>query len=345
MVRSPETLAALASVAGKFSPELIEAFPVTSQCRYQRVRLTDTQGRQWLVRAALSDSAGAELLGADALARMLNDRMALQVPLVHGKITPEDSPVIAVYPVLPGNETNWRSLPAEDELVKQLGEVLAQVHDLNPSFAEACGVPTYDAHSYRERLYVSYDRMVASGQIPQVLLSRWEKAFDSPALWQFAAALTHGPVHGNDVLVDSGNLTALGGWERAEVSDPARDFTAIFSAGNQPMFDVMFETYAVHRHERPDPAMDKRVQLYAELEQGLVLLRALDNGDAGLVESQRKHLSRLSEMLDPEETWVPPLGDSSALGVLAENLEDMTPVPGTDPDQEVTLDFLDTSEK
>lgn len=307
MLRSPVLLAALADAAVPgIRPVKVEGLAVPAGAVYQSAHVTGQDGRVWVVRSALTGAAGAELAASDALVQLLDRRLAFDLPRVEGSARPKEGPAVAVYAQPRGNALEWNDLQGRTAAARAVGVALAKLHDVDPRVVEEAGLPSYDAETYRQRLLADLDRAADTKRVPSALLSRWEEALEAPGLWRFSTCVTHGPLRGEDVLVDEGEVSAVTGWEHAGVADPARDFSLLWTHAPQQAFDTAFEAYAAERSDRPDSYLERRIRLMGEMELAYALLASRTMGEEELVEYHAEALEELAFDVEDDTSLVPP---------------------------------------
>lgn len=183
---------------------------------------------------------------------------------------------------------------------------MADLHGVDPRVVEEAGLPSYDAETYRHRLLADLDRAAETKRVPAGLITRWEEALDAPALWRFSTTVTHGPLRGEDVMVDEGEVSGMTGWEHAGVADPARDFSLLWTHAPRQAFDTVFEAYAARREDRPDHHLERRIRLMGEMELAYALLRSRTMGEEELVEYHTAALDTLARDVEDDGSLLPP---------------------------------------
>lgn len=307
MLRSPILLAALADAAvATLRPVKVEGLAIPAGAVYQSAHVTGHDGSVWVVRSALTGAAGAELAASDALVQLLDKRVPFALPRVAGSARPKDGPAVAVYPRLRGHALEWEDLQGRSDAARAVGIALADLHGVDPRVVEEAGLPSYDAETYRHRLLADLDRAAETKRVPAGLLTRWEEALDAPALWRFSTTVTHGPLRGEDVMVDEGEVSGMTGWEHAGVADPARDFSLLWTHAPRQAFDTVFEAYAAHREDRPDHHLERRIRLMGEMELAYALLRSRTMGEEELVEYHAAALDTLARDVEDDDSLLPP---------------------------------------
>lgn len=306
MTRTPLNLAALASAAvSGLDPVAVAPMSTASAAPYDAAVVTDAAGRRWVVRAPHSAAGAAELDAASAVVTLLARRLSFGMPVPAGFATLPEGGRAVVHAKLGGGGINLEELGQEDPLVVGIGQALAEIHNLDPALLESAGLETYTADEYRQRHLSDLDRAAASGRVPAALLSRWERALENVAIWQFAPTPIHGGIDGRHLLVvvdgSAARLAGVTGWRRAKVADPADDFAALVDEAPTAAVESVFEAYVAGRTESPDPHLQRRARLAGELRLVRRLLAASTAGSSELVRAYAGQLRRLDERVDPHD--------------------------------------------
>lgn len=305
VLRPALSLAALAHAAAPgVHPVGVQELPTAPGAAYQLVVVTDEHGDSWTVRAALDAAAGAALEATSALLRLLSGRLPYAVPAIAGTAVGDDGTTVVIHRVLPGAPMVWRDLPAGSPLARSVGTAIAALHDVDPRVVEEAGLATYDADAYRARRLAALDRAASTGRVPAQLLTRWERALEEVTLWKFATCVTHGTLEGSHVLADT-EVRAIDSWERACVADPAEDFAAMLALAHPDAFDTVLEAYSGARREQPDPHLERRIRLSAELHRVTALSDALAADDEHLIERRTAALKRFADTCADDDRLMP----------------------------------------
>lgn len=305
MTRSPLVLAALASSAVPgLDPVSVEGVRVRPGDRYETAHVQDSQDRRWVVSAPRTQADGAMVEDVTALLALLVRRLDVAVPVARGHaVVPEGRAAVSLR--IPGRQLDFAGLPPGD-LAAEVGRVLAHIHNIEHLLFEEAGRPVYDAESHRRRQLSELDRAAATGHVPTQLLTRWERSLEDVSLWRFAPTAVHGAFSGRHVLASfddeddasQGHIRGVLAWEEARIGDPADDFAELSALASREAFADVLEAYTQSRVERPDPHLERRARLAAEMSPVRVLLRSLAAGEPGLVEEAAEQLRHLDE-----RTW------------------------------------------
>ncbi len=306
MTRTPLSLAALASAAVPgLDPVTVAPLATASAAPYEAAVVTDATGRRWVVRAPLSPAGAAELDAAAAVVTLLSRHLTVGLPTPVGFATATTGGRAVVHALLPGSGINLEELTPDDDLTVAIGQSIAQIHNLDPGLLESAGLETYTADEYRQRHLSDLDRAAASGRVPATLLSRWERALENVALWQFAPTPIHGGIDGRHLLVRvedaTPRLTGITGWRRAKVADPADDFASIVRDCDADTATEVARAYAKARASRPDRHLLTRAQLIGELGYVTNLFDAVAAGYPDRVAQAVDWLEQLADELGEDD--------------------------------------------
>jgi macrolide phosphotransferase len=308
VTRSPLFLAALASSAVPgLDPVTVEGVRRGPDDLFEVAYLRDTQDRRWVVRAPVSQAAGAMLEDVTTLGTLLSRRLDVAVPTVRGQVVVPEGRAV-VYLRLPGRPLDFSALPP-GPLAGEVGRTLARVHNLDHLLYDEAGRPAYDAEAHRRRQLSELDRAAATGHVPTALLNRWEDLLEDVSLWRFAPCPIHGSFTGENVLAgfsddadaSSGTVHGVLAWEEARVGDPADDFAELVTLASPDALDSVLEGYAHERHERPDAGLVRRARLAGEMASVRLLLRAVSAGDVHRVDDLAEQLRDLDESIEADD--------------------------------------------
>ena len=310
MTRDALTFAALASAAVPgLAPISAEAVRPRPGERFRVGFVEDAEHRRWVVRLPVDAVAAAQQDASVPLLSMLARRVPFSVPSPKGFVGLRDGRRAMVYPLISGYSLVLYTVPPGTGLAAEVGRALAHLHNVDRRLFEEAALPSYDAAECRRRHLIEVDRGAHTGLVPAGLLSRWERMLEDVSWWRFAATPIHGRLDGNHLLVAfssdedaaSGRIRAIVGWENAQVGDPAEDFAALIAAAAPDTVDTVLEAYAMSRLESPDPHLERRARLIAELRLVGDLLVAVAAKDDVTREAAVRALRRLNaDVGDPE---------------------------------------------
>jgi len=283
MGRSPFTLAA-AVTAALPGAEVTGTRPLSADGdgRFDSAVASLADGRELAIRVADDEDAAREL-AAEALAlRALTDGARAMLPF-HAPEYIGETTVGAgralVTELLPGFQIEASLVPAGRGAAESMGAAIAAVHGMPTSVVRGAGLVTRSADETREELSRLVDAAAATGRVPARLTVRWRDAVADDDLWRFESTVVLGGVQATSfVFADhperGPEVTGLVGWHGLSVGDPAVDLSWL-SAAPDAAPDV-HATYARAVDRAPDPGLEVRARLLAELE----FARWLVHGDS-----------------------------------------------------------------
>lgn len=314
MARSHLTLAALATsaVAGL---DIAGAQPFGAPGGdFDACLLTGRDGRHWTVRVPRSERAEAEqsadLVALRALSAGVRSRLPFAVSTFAGQ-TPVDGTRAVVYEFVYGSKAPLATFGFE--YAASIGEAIAAIHALPTSFVVDAGLPSHSAVDSLRGTIALVDRAAATGLVPAALLSRWEKAGEESALWQFAPTVINGDLSSDSFLATDDIVTGVLGWHGLRVADPARDLAWLLGAG-EGVFDAAFAAYSRVRGS-VDRQLRQRATLLSELEIARWLLHGTEVRSTEIVDDAVRMLSGLVD--DVHNDIMNPIGPQTmpVLGV------------------------------
>jgi aminoglycoside phosphotransferase (APT) family kinase protein len=271
--------------------------------------------RRWRVRSPRGTEASArletEMLVLRAFGPAVRAELPFQMPAVAGTVGVGDL-TTCVYTHLAGTVRELSELArGGPRLVKDIGAALAAIHALPHSLVDGADLPAYTANQFRQRRLNELDQAATTGQIPPVLLRRWENALEDVSLWRFNPTVVHGDLHEDNLLVDDGRVSAVIGWTDLRVGDPADDL-AWLVASNEPQFvDAVVAAYHEARQEPVDPHLLRRASLAAEFALAQYLVKALALGDAEASRDGHDMLRQLAADIEEQEAAEAPAEGSA----------------------------------
>ncbi len=290
MVRSALNLAALADAAvpGLLPVSVRDTTQPTTE--FESAVVTDARGKEWVVRAPASDQAGLLLEAELSLLRALRGEgvtLPFSLPNPRHTIDLPSGGRALVFPLLPGEPLDPGVLEAGPGLAASLGRALAAVHELPTQIGTDLGMPSYTAEEYRNRRLLELDQAAASGKVPTVLLTRWEKALEDVSRWRFMPCLVHGDLVADHVLVtqdgDEEAVSAILDWGESKVADPADDLAWLAVGAEEDAFDSVLEAYSLARKIDPDRQLAFRARLSGELALARWLMHGVHTEDRAII--------------------------------------------------------------
>lgn len=260
------------------------ARPLTADgdARFDSAVASLADGRELAIRVADDDETAREL-AAEALAlRALTPGARAMLPFAApdyvGETRLGDARAL-VTGLLPGFQIDAAHVPPGRGAAESMGAAIAAVHALPTSVVRGAGLLVRSAQESREELARLVDTAAATGRVPARLTVRWREAVADDDLWRFESTVVLGGVQATSFLFRDDDekgpeVTGVVGWHALSVGDPAVDLSWL-SAAPDAAADV-HASYARSVDRVPDPALEVRARLLAELE----FARWLVHGDS-----------------------------------------------------------------
>ncbi|WP_162320544.1 phosphotransferase [Nesterenkonia haasae] len=264
--------------------------------------VVDGSGNRWRVRGPQHQQAAMRLETEVQVLRgfstAIRAELPFRVPSVAGATRVEDMRVF-VYNHLPGEPVELPDLVrATPELIEDLGRTVAAVHDLSTSVVDHADLPGYSAERVRQRRLNELDAAASTGQVPPLLLRRWERAMEDKSLWDFAPTVVHGDLHEDNLLVEGERVMAVTGWTDLHVGDPADDLAWLIASPDQTFSDRVLVAYSAHRSTEPDEHVLRRAALSAEFALAQWMIRGTTGGNQQMVEEAAGLLRQLASDIE-----------------------------------------------
>lgn len=311
MGRSPFTLAA-AVTAALAGAEVTGTRVLTADgdARFDSAVATLADGRELAIRVADDDDAAREIAAeAIALRSLTTGARALlpfRAPEYIGETRVGDGRAL-VTELLPGFQIEAAHIPPGRGAAVSIGAALAALHQLPASVVRSAGLLARTAAESRADVERLVDEAAATGRVPARLTVRWREAVADDDLWRFESTTTLGGAQATSFLFEDDpqrgpEVVGVLGWHGLAVGDPAVDL-AWLSAAPDASADV-YAAYGAALERSPDPALEVRARLLAELE----FARWLVHGDslrrADIVDDAAALLDALAENLRSEDLAV-----------------------------------------
>lgn len=293
MVRSHLTLAALATsaVAGL---DVVGAQAFGSPGGdFDAALLTGRDGRHWVVRVPRSERAeteqSADLIALRALSAGVRARLPFAVSTFAGQV-PIDGTRAVVSEFVYGTKATIPRITSE--LATSIGEAIAAIHALPPTFVIDAGLPSHSAAETMRASAALIDRAAATGLVPAALLDRWQGALEQTSLWQFTPAVVNGSLASDSFLCATDAVTGILGWHGLRVGDPASDLHWLVGARDDDVADAAFAAYSRTRGT-VDRQLRQRATLLSELEVARWLVHGTEMRSTEIVDDAVGMLSGL----------------------------------------------------
>ncbi|MGN6441560.1 MAG: phosphotransferase [Arthrobacter sp.] len=298
MRRKPIELAAIATAAVPgLTPTAVSSAP-DDPADFDSALLLDSEGKRWRVRSPRHAEASArletEFLVLRAFAPGVRAELPFLMPTVAGSVRLGTLSTF-VYSHLSGSTRSVEELTSGPAgLGREIGSALAAIHDLPRSLVSNADLPSYTPNEFRQRRLNELDQAATTGRIPATLLRRWEHAMEDVSLWRFNPCVVHGELHEDNLLVESGRVTAVTGWTDLRIGDPADEFAWLVASNEQDFIDTVLAAYTSSRRDVPDQHLLRRAALSAEFALAQYLVKGLAAGDAEMVTEAEGMLESLA---------------------------------------------------
>jgi aminoglycoside phosphotransferase (APT) family kinase protein len=296
--RKPIELAAIATAAVPgLTPTAVSSAP-DDPADFDSALLLDSEGKRWRVRSPRHAEASArletEFLVLRAFAPGVRAELPFLMPTVAGSVR-LGALTTFVYSHLSGSTRSVEELTSgPGSLAREIGSALAAIHDLPRSLVSNADLPSYTPNEFRQRRLNELDQAATTGKIPAALLRRWEHAMEDVSLWRFNPCVVHGDLHEDNLLVESGRVTAVTGWTDLRIGDPADDFAWLVASNEQEFIDAVLAAYTSSRRDVPDQHLLRRAALSAEFALAQYLVKGLAAGDREMVSEAEAMLESLA---------------------------------------------------
>lgn len=320
---------------------------------FELARIVDSSDLRWMVKAPLSDLAGAAMEGEVALLENLAEvidsgALPFDVPRPRGFAPLPEGGRAVVYPELPGAPITPELL--DRGVVAEIARAIATLHSLPTEVVEETGLPAYSAAECRERLLSEIDEAAATGHVPGSLLQRWEEACEDVRLWRFVPTVVHGDLVPEHVLIRETQVVGVTEWSSARVGDPADDLAPLLAAAPEVAMDTLVDSYHEARGVGDDRVLARSV-LASEMALLRWLMHGVHSGDSSIVSDAIGMLTDLADGCDgadpiaaigveppPEPTEQPPApaAPTSPAGPAGRPADD---AEGRSPEDEETVEL------
>ncbi len=264
--------------------------------------VVDGSGNRWRVRGPQHGQAAMRLETEVQVLRgfstSIRAELPFRVPSVAGATRVDDMRVF-VYNHLPGEAQELGELiKATPALIDDLGRTVAAVHDLSEAVVDHAELPRYSAERVRQRRLNELDAAAATGQVPPLLLRRWEHAMEDKALWDFTPAVVHGDMHEDNLLVEGERVVAVTGWTDLHVGDPADDLAWLIASPDQRFSEAVLAAYREHRSTEGDEHILRRAALSAEFALAQWLIRGITGENQQMIGEATTLLRQLASDIE-----------------------------------------------
>jgi aminoglycoside phosphotransferase (APT) family kinase protein len=296
MARTPFTLAALSTAAVPGLEVVATREHTTGEHGdYDAAIMRTAEGRELIIRVPRTQAAeteqAADLIALGAMSGGIRSRLPFEVPTALGQ-APFDGSRAVVYDFLPGRPLELERV--HGEIAVSAGQAVAAIHSLPIGFVQGAGLPQQSADDAQRSVLAVIDRAQATGSLPAALRSRWNQAANDETLWHFLPTVINGALSADSLLVDEQAVRAVIGWSALSIGDPARDLAWVMGAQPEAA-EAVFSWYEMGRQAAPDPRLQHRALLHAELDLARWLLHGHELHDQAIIADAESMLDTLVE--------------------------------------------------
>lgn len=298
--REPAALAAL--LVGAMPQVLPVAFaPAVGGREDVDVALVhDSESNIWIVMAPRTAAAGARVDAETEAVRLLAGVLPFDVPRPRADVALPEGGRAIVFPAPRGRPVDLVRLAAAPGVCRSVGRSLAALHDVTTAVVERAGVPVHDAGEVRGLRLTQLDQAAATGQVPPVLLERWESLLDDTSVWDFSPTVVHGDLVAERLVVTGDEVTAVLDWNDLQVADPAQDLAWLAVGAEPETVEEVLRAYRSSRHGAVDPDLLRRAVLHGEMALVRWLLHGVRTEDAAVQQDARGMLEQLAGWVEAE---------------------------------------------
>jgi aminoglycoside phosphotransferase (APT) family kinase protein len=297
MGQSPLILAALATDAVS-GLKVKNAIGISGAAagNFDSALITDVNGDSFIVRVPTTPTAGAELeLEIQVLKSLsaFSARLGFEIPQKVGETRDlSTGNRVLVFKYVHGNPIDTRRMNAASAITQSIAKAISTIHSLPIELVQNNGLSEFSpAENIRLRV-AELDRAMQSGQVPPILLQRWEEALSDVSLFKYQPVVVHGSLAVETVLEKGGEVSGILDWQKVQLGDPALDFGWLANESPELLESILLN-YQLSRTSA-DGNIAKRAALYAELEWVRWLVHGYAVKDTAIVEEAILGLQELA---------------------------------------------------
>ena len=297
MGQSPLILAALATDAVS-GLKVKNAIGISGAAagNFDSALITDVNGDSFIVRVPTTPTAGAELeLEIQVLKSLsaFSARLGFEIPQKVGETRDlSTGNRVLVFKYVHGNPIDTRRMNAAGAITQSIAKAISTIHSLPIELVQNNGLSEFSpAENIRLRV-AELDRAMQSGQVPPILLQRWEEALSDVSLFKYQPVVVHGSLAVETVLEKGGEVSGILDWQKVQLGDPALDFGWLANESPELLESILLN-YQLSRTSA-DGNIAKRAALYAELEWVRWLVHGYAVKDTAIVEEAILGLQELA---------------------------------------------------
>ena len=312
MGQSPLILAALATDAVS-GLKVKNAIGITGAAagNFDSALITDVNGDSFIVRVPTTPTAGAELELEIQVLKSLSAftaRLGFEIPQKVGETRDlSTGNRVLVFKYVHGNPIDTRRMNAASAITQSIAKAISTIHSLPIELVQNNGLSEFSpAENIRLRV-AELDRAMQSGQVPPILLQRWEEALSDVSLFKYQPVVVHASLAVDTVLERGGEVSGILDWRKVQLGDPALDFGWLANESPELLESILLN-YQLSR-TAADGNIAKRAALYAELEWVRWLVHGYAVKDTTIVNEAIEGLQELANLAS--EGQLPPLTASA----------------------------------
>ena len=297
MGQSPLILAALATDAVS-GLKVKNAIGISGAAagNFDSALITDVNGDSFIVRVPTTPTAGAELeLEIQVLKSLsaFSARLGFEIPQKVGETRDlSTGNRVLVFKYVHGNPIDTRRMNAASAITQSIAKAISTIHSLPIELVQNNGLSEFSpAENIRLRV-AELDRAMQSGQVPPILLQRWEEALSDVSLFKYQPVVVHGSLAAETLLEKGGEVSGILDWQKVQLGDPALDFGWLANEAPELLESILLN-YQLSRTSA-DGNIAKRAALYAELEWVRWLVHGYAVKDTAIVEEAILGLQELA---------------------------------------------------
>ena len=343
MGQSPLILAALATDAVS-GLKVAKAISISGAAagNFDSALLTDVNGENFIVRVPTTPTAGVELELEIQVLKSLSSftsRLGFEIPQLVGETRDLSSGSrVLVFKYVHGNPIDTRRLNAASSITQSIAKAISTIHSLPIELVQNNGLSEFSpAENIRLRV-AELDRAMQSGQVPPILLQRWEDALSDVSLFKYQPVVVHAALAFETVLERGGEVSGIIDWRKVQLGDPALDFGWLSNEAPE-LVEAILLNYQLSRPSA-DGNIAKRAVLYAELEWVRWLVHGYAVKDTVIVQEAIEGLQAMAEAA--AEGQLQPLTASAVAAAATVNIVETISFIEQD-DQQVTETEFDSA--
>lgn len=219
---------------------------------FQVVLATDADGTRWILRLPRREDVLPSVDKEKRTLELIAPLLSVEVPrwtictdeliayralngVPAGTIDPEAKAYVW--------EIDLANVP--NQFYESLAKGIVSLHQVSVEKVRAVGLPVKTAEEVRVEMKQRMDAVKKEFAVAQTLWERWQSWLHNDEMWTQETVLTHGELHAGHILVNAqAQVTGFIDWTEASVTDPARDFVALYRIFGQDALNQLISAYA-----------------------------------------------------------------------------------------------------